>query len=235
MKLVTKSSVICLSFLTLALGSHAQQPPQASTASGKPDASNSQPVASPNRTSSLTWATSDKGGKSRHHGEKSEKSEKGEKGEKAAIKWVDATGRTMGRAIGNYAILTTFDNQLATITGLYPDQTCDADRVCTYLSNGARWSAFESVYYTTPDCTGIPYSLSAAMGTPYLGVPVVDSGGAYLYFFKAVDTTRVTLRSNYSNNVCAQIGIRGAFPTDAAPVSDVVPASTYGTPPFFLK
>ena len=81
----------------------------------------------------------------------------------------------------------------------------------------------------------MPYSLSAAMGTPYLGVPVVDSGGAYLYFFKAVDTTRVTLRSNYSNNACFVIGIRGAFPTDAAPVSDVVPASTYGTPPFFLK
>ena len=229
MKLVTKSSVICLSFLTLALGSHAQQPPQTSTASAKPDASNSQPVASPNRTSSRTWATSGKGGKSRHHGEK------GGKSDSAAIVWVDSTGKTMGRAIGNYAILTTFDNQLATLSGLYPDQTCDADRVCTYPSNGARWSEFESVYYTTPDCTGIPYSLSAAMGTPYLGVPVVDSGGAYLYFFKAVDTTRVTLRSNYSNNACFVIGIRGAFPTDAAPVSDVVPASTYGTPPFFLK
>ena len=229
MKLVTKSSVLCLSFLTLALESHAQQPPQASTASGKPDASNSQPVASPNRTSSRTWATSGKGGKSRHQGEKSEKADS------AAIKWVDSTGKTMGRAIGNHAILTTFDNQLATITGLYPDQTCDADRVCTYPSNGARWSEFESVYYTTPDCTGMPYSLSAAMGTPYLGVPVVDSGGAYLYFFKAVDTTRITLRSNYSNNACFVIGIRGAFPTDAAPVSDVVPASTYGTPPFFLK
>ena len=230
-----KSLVTCLAFFGLTLGSQAQQPPQASTASSKPDASNSQPVASPNRTTSRTWATSDKGDKSRHHGEKSEKGEKGEKGEKAAIKWVDATGRTMGRAIGNYGILTTFDNQLATITGLYPDQTCDANRVCTYPSNGARWSDFESVYYTTPDCTGMPYSLSVAMGTPYLGVPVVDSGGAYLYFFKAVDTTRVTLRSNYSNNACFVIGIRGAFPTDAAPVSDVVPASTYGTPPFFLK
>ena len=227
-----KSHVTCLALLGLALGSQAQQPPEANASSGKPDASKSQRVASPNRTSSGTWATSGKGGKSRHHGEKSEKSEKSDS---AAIKWVDSTGKTMGRAIGNHAVLTTFDNQLATITGLYPDQTCDADRVCTYPSNGARWSEFESVYYTTPDCTGIPYSLSAAMGTPYLGVPVVDSGGAYLYFFKAVDTTRVTLRSNYSNNVCAQIGIRGAFPTDAAPVSDVVPAPTYGTPPFFLK
>lgn len=224
-----KSFVTCLAFLGMACGSQAQQPPQAHPASGKPDASSSHPVASPNRTSSQTWATSGKGGKSMHHGQKSEKAES------AAIKWVDATGRTVGRAIGNYAILTTFDSQLATITGLYPDQTCDANRVCTNPSNGARWSEFESVYFTTPDCTGTPYSLSAAMGTPYLGVPVVDSGGAYLYFFKAVDTTRVTLRSNYSYNACFEIGIRGAFPTDAAPVSDVVPASTYGTPPFFLK
>ena len=224
-----KSSLILASLLGLACASHAQQAPQVSAASGTPDASNSQPVASPNRTSSQTWTTSGKGGKSRHHGAKSEKAES------AAIKWVDATGRTMGRAIGNYAVLTTFDNQLATITGLYPDQTCDANRVCTYPSNGARWSEFETVYYTTPDCTGTPYSLFVAMGTPYIGLPVVDSGGAYLYFFKAVDTTRVTLRSNYSNSACFEIGIRGAFPTNAAPVSDVVPASTYGTPPFFLK
>ena len=67
---------------------------------------------------------------------------------------------------------------------------------------------------------------SAAMGTPFLGVPVVDSGGAYLYFFKAVDTTRVTLNSRYFSNGCFALGIRGAFPTDAAPVSDVVPAFT---------
>ncbi|CDS51704.1 hypothetical protein [Polaromonas sp. CG9_12] len=232
MKFVTKSSVLGLSLLTLALASHAQLPPEASAPPAKPDVSRSERVASPNRTSSRTWADSGKADKHRHQ---SEKSDKGDKADKAAIKWVDSTGRTMGRAIGSSAILTTFDNQLATITGLYPDQTCDANRVCTYPSNGARWTEFESVYYTTADCTGLPYSLSGAMGTPYLGIPVVDSGGAYLYFFKAVDTTRVTLRSSYSNNVCAQIGIRGAFPTDAAPVSDVVPASTYGTPPFFLK
>ena len=227
-----KSFATCLTLVGLALGSQAQQPPQASSASGKPDASNSQPVASPNRTSSRTWATSGKAGKSKHQGEKSEKSEKAES---AAIKWVDSTGRTIGRAIGNYAILTTFDNQLATLTGLYADQTCDANRVCTNPSNGAKWSEFESVYYTTSDCTGTPYSVGGALGTPYLGVPITDSGGTYLYFFKAVDTTRVTLRSRYSTDGCFVIGIRGAFPTDAIPVSDVVPGPTYGTPPFFLK
>ena len=228
-----KYPAIFLSLVGMAFASQAQQAPEARAPSGKPDASNAQQVASPNRTSSRTWAASNKGGKHRQQGERGETGDRGGRGD--AIIWVDSTGKPVGRAIGNSAILTTFDNQLATITGLYPDQTCDANRVCTYPSNGARWSEFESVYYTTPDCTGIPYSLSAAMGTPYLSVPVVDSGGAYLYFFKAVDTTRVTLRSNYSNNACCVIGIRGAFPTDAAPVSDVVPASTYGMPPFFLK
>ena len=56
-----------------------------------------------------------------------------------------------------------------------------------------------------------------------------------MYFFKAVDITRVMLNSRYSTDGCFAIGIRGAFPTDAAPVSDVVPASAYGTPPFFFK
>jgi hypothetical protein len=232
MKFAAKTSVVCLSFLCLSLASHAQQPPQASTASVKPDTSNSQPVASPNRTTSRNWVTSGKAGKSRHHGEKAEK---GAKGDLSAIVWVDSTGRTVGRAIGNYAILTSFDNQLATLTGLYPDSTCDANRVCTNPSGGARWSEFESVYYTSSDCTGTPYSVGSALGTPYLGVPITDSGGTYLYFFKAVDTTRVTLNSRYSTDGCFAIGIRGAFPTDAIPVSDVVPGPTYGTPPFFLK
>lgn len=229
MKLVAQPFAIGLSVLTLALGSYAQMPADANAPSGKPDVSRAERVDSSNRTSSRTWANSGKGGKARQQSDRSEKSDT------VPIKWVDSTGRTMGRAIGNFAVLTTFDNQMATITGMYADQTCDANRVCTYLSNGARWSEFESVYYTTPDCTGIPYSLSAAVGTPYLGIPVVDSGGAYLYFFKAVDTTRVTLRSGYSNNACFQIGIRGASPTDATPVSDVAPASSYGTAPFFLK
>ena len=232
MKIVANSFVIGLSLLTLALGSQAQQPHETSVTSGKPDMSRLERIASPNRTSSRAWVTLAKEGKLKNQ---NEKADKGDKVETAAIKWVDSTGRTMGRAIGNFAILTTFDNQLATITGLYADQTCDANRVCTYPSNGARWSEFESVYYTTPDCTGLPYSLSTAVGTPYLGIPVIDSGGAYLYFFKAVDTTRVTLRSGYSNNACFQIGIRAASPTDATPVSDVVPAFSYGTTPFFLK
>lgn len=238
MKFVTRSSVIGLTFLTLALGSHAQLAPEANALSAKPDMSRSQRVASPNRITSQMWSASGKVGKSRQQLDKSARintADRGEAAEPGMIKWVDSTGRTMGRAIGNFAILTTFDNQLATITGLYPDERCDANRVCTYSSNGARWSDYETVYYTTSDCTGLPYSLSVAMGTPYLGVPVVDSGGAYLYFFKAVDMTRVTLRSGFSNNACFQMGIRGASPIDAAPVSDVAPASNFGVAPFFLK
>lgn len=158
-----------------------------------------------------------------------------EKIDLAPIVWIDSTGRTMGRAIGNFAILTTYDNQLATLTGLGSDSKCDANRGCTYASNGAKWSEFESIYYTTTDCTGTPYSIGGAVGTPYLGIPITDSGGTYLYFFKAVNITRVVLGSRYSTNGCFVIGSRGAFPTDATPVSSVVQATTFGTPPFFLK
>ena len=235
MKIIVKSFVIGLSLLTLALGSQAQLPPETSAPSDKSDLSRLERVAGPNRTSSRAWATSAKEGKFKNQNEKAEKAERGDKVETAAIKWVDSTGRTMGRAIGNYAILATFDNQLATIVGLGSDSKCDPIRGCTYASNGANWSEFESVYYTTADCTGTPYSVGGAIGTPYRGIPITDSGGTYLYFFKAVDTTRVILGSRYSTSGCFVIGSRGAFPTDAAPVSDVVPATTYGTPPFFLK
>lgn len=222
-----KFTVVVASLIGWALASHAQQPPPANLPAGQPD--QSQRISSPNRTLSATWMASGKRDIPKRHADKTSQADN------AAIRWVDSTGRTMGKAIGNFAILATFDNELATLTGLGADKKCDANRVCTFASNGARWPEFESIYYTTPDCSGTPYSLDGALGTPYLGVPIVDSGGVYLYFFKAVDTIRVTLTSRYSAEGCFVIGIRGAFPTDATPVSEVVPASNYGTPPFFLR
>lgn len=222
-----KFTVIFTSLMGLTFASHAQQPPQASPAASQFD--QSQKVLSPNRTPSKTLAMSSKGDMHKRHGDRSMQADN------AAIQWIDSSGKTMGRAIGDYAILTTFDNQFATLTRLGADTSCDANRVCTFASNGAKWSEFVSVYYTTADCTGTPYSLSGAVGTPYLGVPVTDSGGTYLYFFKAVDTRRVTLQSRYGNDGCFAIGSRAPLSTDATPVSDVVPAAMYGTPPFFLK
>lgn len=230
-----KSTVIFLALLGMSLSGHAQQPVDSSSPSGKIDALPSQQVASPNRTHSQAWATLNKGSRGDKGDKGSRAMQAGETTDLAPIVWVDSTGRTMGRAIGNFAILATYDNQLATLTGLGSDSKCDASRGCTYASNGAKWSEFESVYYTTTDCTGTPYSISSAVGTPYLGIPITDSGGTYLYFFKAVDTTRVILGSRYSTSGCFVIGSRGASPTNAVPVSNVVPATTYGTPPFFLK
>lgn len=229
MKAAMNPTVIVLALLGASLSSHAQQPTGPGAPDGKNDSAPTQQVASPNRTHSQAWATAGKAGKS------GKARQPGETADLAPIVWVDSTGRTMGRAIGNFAILAMHDNRLATITGLGADSKCDAGRGCTYASNGAKWSEFESVYYTTADCTGTPYSISGAVGTPYLGIPITDNGGTYLYFFKAVDITRVTLGSRYSTSGCFVIGSRGAFPTDATPVSDVVPATTYGTPPFFLK
>ena len=239
-----KSTVIFLALLGASLSSHAQQPPDSGSPSGKIETSPAQQVASPNRTHSQTWATSNKGGKT-GRSDRDDRDDRGDRGsrtrqavertDQAPIVWVDSTGRTMGRAIGNFAILATYDHQLATLTGLGSDSKCDATQGCIYASNGAKWSEFESVYYTTTDCTGIPYSVGAAVGTPYLGIPITDSGGTYLYFFKAVDTTRVILGSRYSTSGCFVIGSRGAFLTNAVPVSNVVAATAYGTPPFFLK
>lgn len=222
-----KLTVIAISLIFWTLASHAQQAPPANPSASQPDPS--QKTSSPNRTPSATWMASGKRDMPRRQDDKTAPADN------AAIKWVDSTGRTIGRAIGNFAILASFDNELATLTGLGGDRKCDANRVCTYASNGARWSEFEAVYYTTADCSGTPYALGGALGTPYLGVPITDSGGTYLYLFKSVDTTRVTLNSRYSIDGCFVIGSRGAFPTDATPLSEVVPASNFGTPPFFLK
>ena len=234
-----KLTAAFLSLAGLALAGHAQQPPLANLPANPPDMY--QKISSPNRTASATWVMSGKYEPSKRqsempaHGGKYLYGDKNRHTDNAAIQWVDSSGRTLGRAIGNFAILATFDNQLATITGLGADRNCDASRVCTYASNGARWSEFEAVYYTTPDCTGIPYALGGALGTPYLGVPITDSGGTYLYFFKAVDTRRVTLQSRYAIDGCSVLGSRSPLLIEATPVSGVVPATAYGTPPFFLK
>lgn len=228
-----KLTAAFLSLAGLALAGHAQQQPPANLPASQLDMA--QKIPSPNRTSSATWVTSSKRDLSKRNGDARGYGDRNLQADNAAIKWVDSTGRMIGRAIGNYAILATYDNQLATLTGLSSDNKCDPIRGCTYASNGANWTEFESVYYTTEDCTGTPHSIRGAVGTPYLGIPITDSGGTYLYFFKAVDTIRVALSSRYSTSGCFVIGSRGASPTDAVPVSNVVPATTYGTPPFFLK
>ena len=228
-----KLTAAFLSLAGLALAGHAQSPPPANLSASQPDMA--QKIASPNRTSSSTWVASSKRDLSKRPGDARGYGDRNLHADNAAIKWVDSTGRTIGRAIGTFAILATYDNQLATLTGLSSDNKCDPIRGCTYASNGANWTEFESVYYTTEDCTGTPHSIRGAVGTPYLGIPITDSGGTYLYFFKAVDTIRVVLSSRYSTSGCFVIGSRGTSPTDAVPVSNVVPATTYGTPPFFLK
>jgi len=186
-----------------------------------------QQVASPNRTASGALANADKADRAR-------RADKGGKVSTDAIVWVDATGRTVGRAINTNAVLLTYDGQPTILTGLEVDQVCDAGGVCSYASSGNRWSSYFSVYYTSPDCSGTPYLPYGGFGTPYVGVPVVDADGTYIYLLKVTDTVRVNAASSYSNNTCSAIR-GGELPLDAAPVSAVVPASSFGRPPYFLK
>ncbi|MDB5931270.1 MAG: hypothetical protein JWR60_2977 [Polaromonas sp.] len=239
-----KPLVIFLALVGWAAAGHAQQsqPSEAVSKGRSMEAfkSQSQPVASPNRTSSGSLEASDKRMKHRQRGNDDHGRGHGHghgrdrSSSLDAIVWTDSTGKTIGRALQSNAILLKYDNELATLIGLEPDQTCNAKGVCTLQSGGGRWSSFFAVYYTSADCTGTPYGPYQAVGTPYAGIPVIDADGTFLYIFKATDTIRVNAGSSYSSNTC--FSIRGGdWPLDAAPVSAVVPASDFGVQPYFLK
>lgn len=223
-----KPLVLSFALLSLAVASHAEQP-AAATQAPQIDMSKSQSVPSPNRTESRTWASSEKLIKrNKHRGDKDGSSSTD------AIVWVDSTGKTIGRAIGTNAMLVTYDNQPATLTGLEGDRSCSANNVCVFKSAGNRWSPFFTIYFLTDDCTGTPYLPYGGFGTPYAGVPVIDGDTTYIYILKVTDTTRVTVNSSFVNNACRSVR-GGAFPSDAAPVTAVLPESAFGVAPYFLK
>ena len=222
-----KPLLTSLALLGLALASQAQPLPGTAPQGAFRDSGGLQGVASPNRTASMALANADKSARNR-------RADKDGKVSTDAIVWVDATGRTVGRAINTNAMLLTYDGQPAILTGLEVDQACDAGGACSYASGGNRWSSYFSVYYTSPDCAGTPYLPYGGFGTPYVGVPVVDAGATYIYLLKVTETVRVSAGSSYTNNTCHSIR-GGELPLDAAPVSAVVPASTFGRPPYFLK
>ncbi|MDB5868828.1 MAG: hypothetical protein JWP96_1160 [Polaromonas sp.] len=223
-----KPLVISLALLSLVVASHAQQLPGAASLSKQIESFQFPSVASPNRVDSATWASSNKFNRNKHPGDKD-----GASGPPAIV-WVDSTGKTIGRALATNSMLVTYENQPAMLTGLESDRSCNAANVCTHQSGGNRWSAFYTVYYLSTDCTGTPYLPYSGFGTPYVGVPVIDGDATYIYILKVTDTTRVNVNSSYVNNTCRSVR-GGVFPSDAAPVTAVVPASTFGAAPYFLK
>ena len=227
-----KHLLAALALVSIVHNSNAQQAPGEISQLKQLEALRSQQVSSPNRITSITLANTSKlsdvnkllGGIGLHSNT----------GNKSAIIWIDSTGRVIGRALGSSSILTSYENQLATLTGLEADQTCDKSGVCSYKSGGTRWSPYYSVYYLSTNCTGTPYLPYGGFGTPFVGIPVIDGDSAYIYILKVMNTSRVEVNSSYVNNTCHLIR-GGSLPLDAAPVTIVVPASTFGTPPYFLK
>jgi hypothetical protein len=221
-----------LALLGIVFAGHAQQPTLKDSQGKQIDESNSQPVASPNRTLSKEWARS-------HNPTKSTKDMGNKDSSKtAAVVWVDSTGKTVGRALEiafGEQVLVTFENELITLTGLFPERTCDfnADFCTLTFSGGVNW-IFSSVQYTSTDCTGTPYISSAPNGRPINGVPILDNGETFIYLYNATQNTIQTIQSFFSNGRCSQ-SFGGSFPQNVSPVMAVVPASTFGITPFFLK
>jgi hypothetical protein len=222
-----------LALLGIIFASHAQQPTLKDSQGKQIDESNSRHVASPNRTSSREWARS-------HNPTKSTK-DMGDKdsSKPAAVVWVDSTGKTVGRSLeiggGPSEVLVTFENELIALKGLFPERNCDfnADFCTLTFSGGASW-LFSSVQYTSTNCTGTPYISSAPNGRPINGVPILDNGETFIYLYNATQNTVQTIQSFFSNGRCSQ-SFGGSFPQNVSPVMAVVPASTFGITPFFLK
>ena len=226
---------IALALVGATTGSLAQrEPPQPPGL----DLSKSVPVGSPNRSQSASLAAGFPAatlGAGRGLGS----------GPTHAIVWVDATGKTVGRADGSWAILTTYNDELATILGLEPDQQCNLSiGSCTYRSGGLAWPTNfrASLYYGTADCTGAPYVFPASysplgVGASIYGIAVVEGGAPYIYFSRITDTARTLVGSVLASAAIGAQGTcfrAGGF-ADLAPVINVMPGSALGTAPFLLK
>jgi hypothetical protein len=224
---------IFLALLGIVFASHAQQPASENSEGKNFEKFKAQQVPSPNRTSSKDWARSLKPNKSGEH--------KGDKvsSTPAAVVWVDSTGKTVGRAleIGSFFgdVLVTFENELIVLQGLFPERRCDFNGdFCTLtFSGGVSW-IFSSLQYPSTDCTGTPYISSATTGRPINGVAIIDNGETFIYLYNVTQNTVQTIQSFFSNGRCSQ-SLGGSFPQNVSPVMAVVPASTFGITPFFLK
>jgi hypothetical protein len=239
-----------LALLLIVVASHARQPSSDDADGKRVDKSKSQRVASPNRTSSREWATlhkphdSDKHDVDKDHRDKDHRdrdhSDRGHRekasSNRAAIVWVDSKGSLVGRALtgafGRGKVLVTFKDEPTLLGRLEPDSNCDLNLACTY-SGGARWGRFEAALYTSADCTGTPYIDSFSLfGTPKFGIPIFDGGETFIYIADVTQSTAQTLRSFFSDGACSAFE---GFASNVSRVNAVVPVSTFGIQPYFIK
>jgi hypothetical protein len=219
-----------LALLGIVFASHAQQPTSENFDGKNFDKSKFQQVASPNRTSSMDWARSYKPNMStKNNGDKKSSNPD-------ALVWVDSKGETVGRAFGSGGsfsiVVVPFEKELAALQGLATNADCDLNNVCTF-AGGRKFARFFQVVFTGANCTGTPLApSSSSTGTRYEGIPIIDGGETFIYIFDFPRSALQTIRSVFSNGNCFNTGdIRDFF----APVIAVVPASAFGTEPFFLK
>jgi hypothetical protein len=214
-----------LGLLVIAFASSAQET-VSQDSGGKPIVDrNSQPVASPNRTSSREWA--------RAH--LSHKTIKGNdnKGllKTGAPVWVDSKGEIVGRVLPEGGgMLVPFENKFAEILGL-SDRDCDINGDCT-LTGGITWSKSFSLAYNTTDCTGTPYILNASPRTRYFGIPIFEKGETFIYISDTTQTTAQGRGSVFDGKDCFRVS---RFNPTGAPAIAVLPASTFGTQPYSIK
>jgi hypothetical protein len=222
-----------LLLLGFVFASHAQQSSVEHVEGKRLDKSKSHRIASPNRISSRDWERSNKlNNFGKGHSEKDDRDKYWSN--RAAIIWVDSTGATVGRDLdAGLRILVKFENEPTVLSGLLEDSNCDANFVCKF-SGGARWSKFGSVNYTSVDCTGTPYlDSSGSSGTTKFGVSIFDGGETFIYIADVSQSTLKIIRSTFTNGECL-IAVSGSG-SSVSPAMVVVPASTFGVEPYFLK
>jgi hypothetical protein len=218
-----------LALFGIVFACHAQQPASENSEGKNFDKSRSQRVASPNRTSSRDWARSLKPNISaKKNGDK-------DSSKSAAFVWVDSKGETVGRALaggGLGIVVVPFEKELAALQGLSVNVDCDPNNVCTF-AGGRKFARFFEVAFNSADCTGTPQAaIGSTSGTRYDGIPIIDGGETFIYIFDFTQTVFQTIRSVFSNGSCFSTGdLAGPL----APVIAVVPVSTFGIQPFFLK
>lgn len=128
---------------------------------------------------------------------------------------VDSTGKVVGRPEGVAAphIILLMNGRTTRLSGLL---------------------APDPVIYASSDCSGTPYVSFGFPGVEQSGVVVFEGPGVFNAYVADVSEppTLLTTRSMFLNGVCLTFDPR---PSPAHPVSIVVPASSFGTPPFHLE
>ena len=217
-----------ITFLVLLSASLASSAQSLAPAPAAVEASKSQVVASPNRMTAAALAALSKATNKHGHHQAHDTA--------AALRWVDSTGKTLGRAVGAGTALVSYNGELLMMGGLEAIFGCvDPAQVdCTYRA-GTDWSPyFASSAYTSADCSGAAYSSFLTGATPYGSIPVVEDGIPYIYITRMADVALIPIRSYLLNGGC-RVSPSGIGETFAAPVFAVEQAALFGTAPFFQK